>query len=646
LNITTYIREFNRYLASLNGKDGSNYTVTNSSNSILLYADEFKDFIGNKIGKSVDSISINDLLDMEYTDGKLVKKSEKSASEEDKTHVDNQFVNLNTPELQSNSEIQQNEDDATILDFLNTFMEDEGFKNAIDYDKDETITKEEINSFLNGIKGLDKDDSSISLDDILAVSKSIQDGTYNPLNPNEALNQEQSQTIQNNSDNLNINSPSSLKGTSSSKGSGGTRHSSYEAGDVAENSDNPKDNSANLLNMSEQQLQTELTNANNTLNTKQNELSEIMSGTNSEITTKQGEVDSLYQAYLDEANRKNPELAQIIQEVTAKEQEVTTAELKVSSCENNVSICENAKANADSILLNLQTKKSELEGKQGSSNITEEQKASISSKLESIKAEIIQAETKQKEAKEALDTANAEKTQAIEEKTQKESELAQLNIKKTELETNELQSNPTLQQAKEAYEKAKAELDSTKNQLAETKKSEITQAVNYVNEVQNAIKTNKTQADNTNFSPEPEYNFEFGRELAAAARKMAEGMGSVGYCLRGVAKTLKKFFNGKTALSSLSSAYMSAEKLENDPMLKKCFTKVDVKKEDLTSLPAGCIVVWQRGGPTEGGKKHGHIAITLGNGKEASDHVQKQVVRDCAYSVYYPTGNYKEFIKT
>lgn len=98
-------------------------------------------------------------------------------------------------------------------------------------------------------------------------------------------------------------------------------------------------------------------------------------------------------------------------------------------------------------------------------------------------------------------------------------------------------------------------------------------------------------------------------KIAHAAEKNARANGTVGWCYREVADTLDKF---GIHLSG-ASAYMAAPQLAKN----KHFEEVSARGE----LQKGTVLVF---GPSDG-HPHGHITVYLGNGMEASDHVQKLV---------------------
>ncbi|MCR5660583.1 MAG: hypothetical protein K6G50_00445 [bacterium] len=101
---------------------------------------------------------------------------------------------------------------------------------------------------------------------------------------------------------------------------------------------------------------------------------------------------------------------------------------------------------------------------------------------------------------------------------------------------------------------------------------------------------------------------QWGKELAEDAEK--NNAGTHGWCLRGVAQALSRHgvhIGG-------ASAYMAADQLAK---IDKFTEVTGLSDADLKKLPAGAIVVWDRGN----GHEHGHICISLGDGREVSDHV-------------------------
>ncbi|MFA7658100.1 MAG: hypothetical protein WCY19_01560 [Candidatus Gastranaerophilaceae bacterium] len=123
------------------------------------------------------------------------------------------------------------------------------------------------------------------------------------------------------------------------------------------------------------------------------------------------------------------------------------------------------------------------------------------------------------------------------------------------------------------------------------------------------------------------YNPELANSLANIANQNAARTDTVGKCYKTVKDTLKRanLNNGEIAGGSAFQADGILSKHKN-------FKEVAVSRGDLKNLPAGCVVVWQ----ASAGHPHGHIAVTLGDGKEASDHIQNIAVRNADFSVFVP----------
>jgi hypothetical protein len=99
---------------------------------------------------------------------------------------------------------------------------------------------------------------------------------------------------------------------------------------------------------------------------------------------------------------------------------------------------------------------------------------------------------------------------------------------------------------------------------------------------------------------------ELGQRLAAEAVRTARQMDSIGWCARGVKRTLRRF--GVDGIEG--HAADTKEFFDRD----RRFQRVDINH-----LQPGDIVVRGR----SRGHRYGHVLVYLGNGMEASDHVQR-----------------------
>jgi hypothetical protein len=113
-------------------------------------------------------------------------------------------------------------------------------------------------------------------------------------------------------------------------------------------------------------------------------------------------------------------------------------------------------------------------------------------------------------------------------------------------------------------------------------------------------------------------NSDTGSNIARIARKHARGHG--GRCYEYVKDDLEKtgiYLTGR-------HAYMAADQLADSDKVREL---KDYPRENLHDLPAGAIIVWDKCKKGHGYKKHpsGHTSISLGDGREASDKIRKQM---------------------
>lgn len=121
-----------------------------------------------------------------------------------------------------------------------------------------------------------------------------------------------------------------------------------------------------------------------------------------------------------------------------------------------------------------------------------------------------------------------------------------------------------------------------------------------------------------------------GQRLAISARNVANDMNSTGWCFRGVGRAVAQATGVQL---SGASAYMAADQLAASDK----FREIQVSPDQLRDLPAGAVVVWDK----TSASPHGHISVALGNGQEASDHVQSQITSlrgSNDYRVFVPNG--------
>lgn len=118
---------------------------------------------------------------------------------------------------------------------------------------------------------------------------------------------------------------------------------------------------------------------------------------------------------------------------------------------------------------------------------------------------------------------------------------------------------------------------------------------------------------------------DFGNRFAKTAESVANKINTPGLCLKGVNDTLQAM---GLPTHRRPSAYMALDDFRKDPHFKE----VQVSASQLDKLPAGAVVIWDKGQNLP----HGHISVALGDGREASSRVRKQLHLNTQFHVFLP----------
>lgn len=507
-NINALKLGFINYLKEISETTNKEYITTNSDVSIFMYANEFKNYISDEldIDPKILSMSINDILNMDIENGKLVDpdeeeketgvETESSQDPDSIKDIPSQDNNIQGDPTQTgnNTTIQENgENQTTILNddsigqLLNTLFEEDAVKNIIDLDQNGELNEEEIFSFIDTIKGFDGDDENISLEDIISSLQAINEGEL-------SLNKEVNDSNEN--DTEEAEQPIISQGTAgatNTSGVSGTRGnygiSSGNLG-ISNPSGNQTTQEKTLDNMSKEELNSELNSAQSDLSDKQNNLSAILNGSDSQIAQLQQNVDVAYDIYQEELKNLDEDLAKQVDELKSdidnKENEIDNKEQEISNQESTVNNAKTAYNNAVSTTKTLKNSLSVLKSTD-TSNMTPEQKAEINSKIADLEAKIRNSQKAEENAKTAWDNEKEKLDQLNEEKETLQSELNSLNDQMNSFEEEIAQKYPQIQEFLNAYNDAKDEYDNYKKEAISNAKSEVQSAQNYVNEIQTAI---------------------------------------------------------------------------------------------------------------------------------------------------------------
>jgi len=101
--------------------------------------------------------------------------------------------------------------------------------------------------------------------------------------------------------------------------------------------------------------------------------------------------------------------------------------------------------------------------------------------------------------------------------------------------------------------------------------------------------------------------------LAKEAERVARSRNTIVWCYKGVKQAI---WNVMEIKLNGRFAFEAAELLEANQR----FVEIFVINSQLPLLPAGAIVVWAKTAKSE----NGHMSIALGDGREASDHIENQ----------------------
>ncbi len=629
-------------------QNASNGNYNSSDDEVLIFPEAVKKYLHDEFNISNADLSkgidINKLLSMDYVDGKLVDPEEEAKKEaaqantinaEGKTGVkqtaspdgseqtagtNDEGTNIaadgtesatlpvnkgdaDAPQpanaLTSDGEILPDEIDpeqATFNDVLNWFLENENFANAVDNNHDGEFTKEELDEFFNHINSTDGDDKNLTIDDLLGAFTDIQLHSGNDVQETEDVETQDPEKA--------VSGPVGVFG-----GGGGI-----------------KTREKTLDNMTREELEAELDTAQQTLSDNQTTLENAISGNTPELIQLQEKIDSAYDKYLEELELVDEEMAEeldgLVNDITAKEGEITDKEQEIADQENTVSEAEGAYNNAVSTREALESQLGLLQAALGKET-DETKKAEIQGAIDSVEAQIRDAERAEKDAKDAWDAEQKKLDDLNDEKVALEGELETLKSSKAELEGQIDEKYPEVAEYKNAYNEAKTAYDTAKANAINDAKAKVSESQKYVNDVKSALNDRDIRdlaKDNLkSISAFSQYNEERGQALADAALALyGNDYYANGNCAGGVADAIQKAFGYRTYGNGCDYGNVLSQ-LDDWIEVTQEITSV----EDLRNLPPGAIVSWStyEAGHTKSNGRFGHVWISDGQGHEISDFI-------------------------
>ena len=613
--------------------------LTEDDISIFKYADEFEEFACKELNIDADDLNIDveTLLSMEL----------------------NELDNLVNPN-KDNNDSKENTTSNFLTDFINSIFGEKDVKEKVDTDGDGKISDKEKENFLKTIASMDKEDGDVSMEDLFKTGKRAEKGRFKIKETEET--------------------PEAAPAGSSS-GGGSVGGGTNPPPSNNNNTDN-KDSSSvpNFENMTTEEIKAELDTADQNVQDGKEIAGAILDGSYPELQEKQKKIDESYDKYHKELETLDKDMAKeldrLVKDVADKEKIRDDKLKQIVDQTVAVSDAECAYTEAQQTTKSLNETKTEVQGQLDSlvepspsaytttdenGNTVEDtaayqaalaeyqaQKQALEQQINQLEQDIKAAEKAEEDAKLALDQANTKLEQLNDESKQASDDVTDAVTAKAEYEKQIVEKHPEVKQLQTDYNNAKTEYDTFKA-------NEITAAMSFIDKnqsVKNAAKLELNKRENEEkakevkkdlkIDPMLEYDEKAGQKLKEAALTTR---GTTGLCLAGVHESLLEAYGINTKLP-FGSAYMATEyfrgNVEGYEEIAQHFKEVEVSESDLSSLPAGAVVIWDKGGNSSVsslGKEHGHISISLGDGRESSDHIQDQITgRGVKFYVFIPVS--------
>lgn len=465
---------FIEYLEKLNlGKsEHEKYDTENINKSIFLYADEFEKYIKSKeINNENTLLSMEDLISSDVLDALL-----EEINSEDEELPDNE-ENLEIieddkmeTEAEQETEIRPKEDNL-LLEIISDLFNDKEFKNLINTDKDEKISKEELLNLLNTINKNDKNEENLSLSDIVTSTKDYKNNELE-LNKIESVSQESNKEAkaeksrQTSSENKISNNTSSSRNSSTGSSTTKTAPKSMEE-------------------MDSNELKAIIKKKENALENKKSELIKIQDGTNEKLNELKEQTESSFKTYLAQLETLEPQKAEKLEKLSINKERLNNNNNLISNHKATIAQHDITIANADSKISILNNRKEELRNEKNNDNADIVEKS-----MQSIENEIRKLNKEKEEAKTNKNISEKEITKLEEENNniQEENENIDEQIHALEEEISKIE-NEDLKLAKAQYEEDKAKYETEKEELENNTQKEINAITDELGKAQKLLTT-------------------------------------------------------------------------------------------------------------------------------------------------------------
>ncbi len=491
--------------------DEKKYDLDNKNISVFSYADEFDQFLNEKYKDDIDDAKMktDDLLNLKFEDGKFIEEEKKTDSE----------ITDNAASTEEKNDEDTSDAKLPLVGILNDLMTDEKMKSIIDSDGNGEINKSEAKAFLKAIEDLDGNSGDISIKDILAGTKKIQELDLSEYQDEDTDGDDSSTDGASSAAGASDAGTSGVSGYSPAYGSGGvsaTSASPSSAQSVSETS-NTADEGESIEDLEKQKTEKE-----NDVKTALEAFNQVYTGENTNVKAAQNKYDTSkadYEKLLQKEENLTAEqkkqLEDAIKKVEEKTKAVDQAQIKLQEAETALTTQQGIIAQDESNLGALKDALKAIKGQKGDDSDT---KSEIKSKTSELNSKISAAEKQLNNDKAKLKELTKTRDKAKSELDTKQKDLEKAQGEKTKLETELIVNNEKVSQelksALTTFNEAEKNVQTVKDSEAETAKGAIDKSQGELREINNKIsekKAEKTKEDNSVSS----FNFNFKENLSS-----------------------------------------------------------------------------------------------------------------------------------
>ncbi len=487
MSINKIIGFQNEYLGKLNAINGTHDDFVTANN--LKSAKDFEDYLVEELDIDIDVFDEN-LEEFKALASKKANKAEESKNSTDKINKEDDD---HIDDTEEDSELEK------IVEFFDKLFSSSIVRNEIDANGDGEISDDEIMDFIDSIKKLDGNESSLSIADFTKKLEELAAAAQEELQ--KAENMQQTELFPD------YQQISSAPISNSGAANGG--YGNYGGNRaVSSNSFNDSNlqNLANTINGNDaESLEEQKTALQEEIDIHKTNIENIKNGSSEKVQAAQKDMDEAKIA-MDEAIENDEKIDKETKEkIKEVEENLTENASNITSKESEISETKSSISNAEASISNLEGLLNSLAKPTG-----KEEDKEKDLKLKARKAELEnQIQTKKQELEKLnknLETLEGELKELETEKEKLEAERNKL------LEEEMKDASPETKAAIEAYEKARENIEKVKSEELTTEQAALDSKLNEMNELEQKIEEAK------NKKAESSLDFDFEENMTDAQK--------------------------------------------------------------------------------------------------------------------------------